>query len=233
MGYVCAVEVTPGRSCISSEFCVLCGSGSARCESSWLCSSLRPIPELGIPAGTGAAPGLAVQVSLPSPTELPRERETLETARHPLECGGHPASSPSSGTEAFAFGSRLPAPAPPGPCSVGNLPGLTRSTGAQRAGSAQPRPLCPTPTAAAASRGTVTLLSTVKDQGGSQKRRGALRAAPCHGWAPPWASGKEQLHGNPRFPWITSGGFGGRGGSIPRSCPRCPPPVPALRVRPL
>lgn len=83
---------------ISSES-ILCGSGSALCESSrleslWLCSSLCYIHELKIPAGTGAAPAIFVQVSLLRPPRLPQVvRNAVEMAQH------HPGASGTRGME--------------------------------------------------------------------------------------------------------------------------------------
>lgn len=122
LGCVCDVEVTgsllAGLGSVQRVFCVLCGSGSARCESSgleslWLCSSLCYIPELKIPAGTGAAPALFAGAtsetsSTPSSCVKHRGNGTAPpwSLRHTRN-GGDPTSLPSSGIKAFGFGSLL------------------------------------------------------------------------------------------------------------------------------
>lgn len=122
LGCVCDVEVTgsllAGLGSVQRVFCVLCGSGSARCESSglkslWLCSSLCYIPELKIPAGTGAAPAMFVQVPLLRPLRLSgcvkRRGNGTASPRSLRDTwnGGDPTSLPSSGIKAFGFGSLL------------------------------------------------------------------------------------------------------------------------------
>lgn len=91
--------VTSGRTCIQSEgilaqrgFCILCGSGSARCESFGLeASSFCYIPEPKVPDGTGAAPAMFARVSLVRPTRLPEECETpWKWHSTTLEPRGHP-----------------------------------------------------------------------------------------------------------------------------------------------
>lgn len=144
---------------ISSES-ILCGSGSAHCESSqlqslWLCSSLCYIHELKIPAGTGAAPAMFVQVSLLRPPQTLSgcaKRRGNGTAPPwslgDTRNGGDPTSLPSSGIKAFGLGSLMRRTSSSSSVwavrSAGtSCRGQTGSACAERAGSAPPHPARP------------------------------------------------------------------------------------------
>lgn len=172
-----------GLASVQRRFCILHGSGSARCESFGLDASLFcHIPELKIPAGTGAAPAMFVRVSLVRPTLIPHQCETPwkwhSTTLEPRE---HPERR-TPNTFTLFWDKNVWIWIPCGPfCLEPPARGQVGSSRAERAGSALSSPP-PSPEPAELLVPREDEGPRVTDEGGFQKTRGMLRAG--RGWPP-------------------------------------------------